>query len=78
MTNQEIEKSYLNKYDTVEVTVTYTAEVTATVSLHTSMTIDEIKEELKNGYCRADMDDNEYIKLNKITELIVNGYEIEI
>jgi hypothetical protein len=50
--------------------------VNVTVSLHTGMTVDEIKEDLKNGYCRSDMDDDEYIKLNKITELIINGYEV--
>ena len=68
---------YQNK-QTVEVSVTYNAQISVTVQVPKKLSNDEIKEELKSGYYDFEQEDREDVKILNMTELIINGYEIEI
>lgn len=63
---------------TVQVSVTYKAEIIATVKVPNDWSHKKIKEELKTGHYQFDKDVDDFIRLGKITGLIVNGEEIKI
>lgn len=65
--------------DKIEVTVTYTAEVTSTVSVPKEWDIEKIRKELEGGVSYyMDREDEDYVKCKSISELIVNGYVIDL
>lgn len=55
------------------VTVTYNATVTADVRVPEKWDIEKIKEELADGPCDLDREDEDSINFGKIIELIVDG-----
>lgn len=64
---------------TVRASVTYDAKVSMTVKVPNDWSPEQVIEALKNGGCYDfDIDDGERVKLNEITELILNGNEIKI
>jgi hypothetical protein len=84
ITLEEYQKAYeiVRRYEyqvkpkTTEVSVRYSATVYVTVNVPAEWSIDEIKEELKDGYYDFGKEDEEDVELGEIVELIVNGDEI--
>lgn len=75
----EIVERYKYQQDkTIWVSVTYNATIDVSVKVPNDWSSDKIKEELKTGYYNFRQDDRENIKLGNITQLIVDGYEIDI
>lgn len=65
---------------TVQVSVEYDAKISATIEVPDDWTNEEIIEELKDGYYEFahTITDEPYVKLKKMTELIVNGVEVKL
>lgn len=75
-TLEEIENYKNTLGDEVEVTVTYYAEVTATIRMP-KLGVKQIIKELKKDYYGQNMEEKESIKLINMVDLIVDGYEID-
>ena len=63
---------------TTQVYVEYDAKVLVTVRVPKEMSDDEIKEQLKSGYCDFEKDVLERVNLLNMTRLVIDGSEIEI
>lgn len=65
---------------TIRVSVDYEATLSVDIKVPDDMSVEEIKEELKNGYSDfdVDIDSKEDIKLGKMKSLIVNGKQLKL
>jgi aspartate-semialdehyde dehydrogenase len=76
----EILKRYQNQFipKTVQVSVTYAASVSVTLRVPKEFTEQQIKDALVDGYFDFDTEEDPRVNLDKMTELIVGGYEVKI
>ncbi len=85
ITLEEYNKAYeiVKRYEyqmkgTIQVAVTYDAKVSATIQVPHDWDIKKIKEELKTGYYDFKENEEPDTELGEITELIVDGEEVDL
>ena len=85
ITHEEFENAlliverYTHQEDkTIQVSVEYTAKVSATVRVPNDWSVAKIKKELKDGYYGFPMDDDARTKLTKMVELVVDGEIVKL
>lgn len=69
---------YQLKPKTVQVTVSYDANLSITVRVPVEWGIDKIRKELEDGYYSFTKDDEENVELIRINDLIIGGEEINL
>ena len=71
-----------NNVKTVEVTVTYNCKLTNTIQVPKDWTVDQIKEEISDGFYYDDEEEEaeilENIVYEGISELVINGKKISL
>ncbi len=70
---------YQFKPKTVQVSVMYNATISSCINVPAEWDIETIKSELEDGVCHDhDKEDEDYIRIVKMIELIVNGHVIKL